>query len=154
MTIPPFLSAVQPLLETNTSMETVNIPNSKSLPSSSSHSSSRPVRSLALFPPYSLSPSLTADVIAGASLVYDVLLVSTVLSIFFLPILRRYLEFRERQKVYQRYINAARPPTQDSAPKKEPLKDPSWQLWSAHLEDGLEFREVHELLAAPRILHT
>jgi hypothetical protein len=135
--LPPFLSAMQPLLETNTSMEMVNIPNSKSLPSSSSRSSSRPVRSLALFPPYSLFPSLTADVIAGASLVYDVLLVSTVLSIFFLPILRRYLEFRERQKVYQRYINAARHSTQDGVVK------------SFDLEESLEFTEVSSRTLQP-----
>lgn len=135
-------------------MGTPSFHNSKSLPSFSSPSSSRPVGSLLSFLPiaplvFLTSPFFTADVIAEAGLVYDVLLVSLVLSIFFLPLLRYRLELRERQRVYQRYINAARPPKQDDAPIKgssSTRADSSWQLWSAtDLEDNLELTGVSEV---------
>ncbi len=48
------------------------------------------------------------EAIPGANQVYDVLLVMIVCSIFFLSPLRFYSEYQERQRLYQRYIDAAR----------------------------------------------
>jgi hypothetical protein len=97
--------------------------------------------------PFSSRPDLTADVISGAGVVYDVLLVLLLFSIFFLCLFRLRLESKQREDVYRRYINAAAasaPPAQDDQRKPPPgtLTDPAWQYWSARLEDGLELTDV------------
>jgi hypothetical protein len=76
-------------------------------------------------------------------MVYDVSLVLLLFSIFFLSLFRLRLESKQREDVYQRYITAATataPPAQDDGRKVPPstLTDPTWQYWSAGLEDGLE----------------
>jgi hypothetical protein len=97
--------------------------------------------------PFSSRPDLTADVISGAGLVYDVLLVLLLFSIFFLSLFRLRLESKQREDVYRRYITAATasaPPAQDDQRKAPPgtLTDPNWQYWSARLEDGLQLTDV------------
>jgi hypothetical protein len=48
-----------------------------------------------------------ADAIPDAGITYDVLLISIFLSIFLLPLWRRFKEWLAMQKVYNRYITAA-----------------------------------------------
>jgi hypothetical protein len=79
---------------------------------------------------------LVADTIPGAEAAYDVLLLLLISSITCLLLLRYCLEYRERLKVYERYIRAAT--GQIEVPKQQIARISSWQYWSADEEEGID----------------
>jgi hypothetical protein len=87
------------------------------------------------FTPLSISPPyfmLVVDTIPGAETAYDVLLLLLISSIACLLLLRYCLEYRERLKVYERYIRAAKGQTEVQKQGSPQISDsPKWMFWSA-----------------------
>jgi hypothetical protein len=89
--------------------------------------------------------SFASDTIPGAEAAYDALLLLLVFSIFLLFLLRYYLELRARDKVYKRYIDAAKGPNDDLEDGRQMSRfDSSWLYWSAAVAAAEEKEQEEE----------